>query len=190
MFKKLSIFTVILSGILLAGCANQQSASTQSAPKTEQSDKSSDTKTPKKSTKSTVATEKSNNTTDDEAENNTKNNDVSSGTTSQSSDDQTTSNTQNNNNKTNDSNTTDNSQSSQQTQTQQTVNLTTSDQAVEYLADQLSNTYDKTTTQYVANGKVTWDNVSGYQINIYTKNSDSPVGSYLVPANGQYFQIW
>jgi len=68
--------------------------------------------------------------------------------------------------------------------------VNSADQAVEFLADKLSSTYDKSTTQYVANGKVTWDNVTGYQINIYSKNSDSPVGSYLVPANGQYFQIW
>ena len=78
----------------------------------------------------------------------------------------------------------------QQDQTQQSVNLTTSQEAVEFLADKLSTTYDKSTTQYVANGKVTWNDVNGYQINIYSKNSDSPVGSYLVPANGQYFQIW
>lgn len=191
MFKRLSIFTVILSGILLVGCSNQQASSPQTSTKTEQTKKSS-TKAPKKSTKSATSvaddTQKTNTNSDTENDSST-----SKGTDNQSStSNQASTNSQNGNN-TND-NTANNNQSSQDqtTQSQQTsnVSLTTSDQAVEYLADQLASTYDKSTTQYVANGKVTWNNVTGYQINIYSKNSDSPVGSYLVPANGQYFQIW
>ncbi|WP_155832060.1 hypothetical protein [Companilactobacillus nodensis] len=54
----------------------------------------------------------------------------------------------------------------------------------------MSTTYDKTTTQYVANGKITWNNVTGYQVNVYNKDSDSPAGSYIVQANGQYSQLW
>lgn len=179
MFKRLSIVTLSLSGLLLAGCANQQSADLKtSSDKTEQTTSN----TPKKSTKSnqtTKSTKSTDETASSEKEDPSKESDSDQTQTQQ---DQTTSQT-----------TTDQTQDqsdNQQDQTQQSVNLTTSQEAVEFLADKLSTTYDKSTTQYVANGKVTWNDVNGYQINIYSKNSDSPVGSYLVPANGQYFQIW
>lgn len=188
MFKRLSIYTVILSGILLAGCANQQLAETQSAAKSEQTQKSTTKKAPKKSTKSADSSANNNDKDTSESAANSKADSNQETTGSQTAKSQTDNSNSSNSNTTN----SNDSQSSQdqQSQTQQSVNLTTSDEAVEYLANQLSSTYDKTTTQYVANGKVTWNNVSGYQINIYSKNSDSPVGSYLMPANGQYFQIW
>lgn len=190
MFKRLSIFAVIFSGVLLAGCS-QQSASTQSASSSDTATKSSSTKkakAPAKTTKSAPADTKSasdTNSSSDESKTTDSQNSSNNSNTNQTNDNST------NNNDTNDSSTTNNDQTSQSQGQQQTqVSLTTSDQAVQFLADKLSSTYDKSTTQYVANGKVTWDNVTGYQINIYSKNSDSPVGSYLVPANGQYFQIW
>lgn len=182
MFKRLSIVTLSLSGLLLAGCANQQSADLKtSSDKTEQTTSN----TPKKSTKSNQTTKstKSTKSTDETASSEkTDSSKESDSNQTQTQQDQTTSQT-----------TTDQTQDqsdNQQDQTQQSVNLTTSQEAVEFLADKLSTTYDKSTTQYVANGKVTWNDVNGYQINIYSKDSDSPVGSYLVPANGQYFQIW
>lgn len=182
MFKRLSIVTLSLSGLLLAGCANQQSADLKtSSDKTEQTTSN----TPKKSTKSNQTTKstKSTKSTDETASSEkTDPSKESDSDQTQTQQDQTTSQT-----------TTDQTQDqsdNQQDQTQQSVNLTTSQEAVEFLADKLSTTYDKSTTQYVANGKVTWNDVNGYQINIYSKDSDSPVGSYLVPANGQYFQIW
>lgn len=177
MFKRLSIVTLTLSGLLLAGCANQQSADLKtSSDKTEQTTSN----TPKKSTKSNQTTKSTKST--DETASSEKEDPSKESDSDQTQQDQTTSQT-----------TTDQTQDqsdNQQDQTQQSVNLTTSQEAVEFLADKLSTTYDKSTTQYVANGKVTWNDVNGYQINIYSKNSDSPVGSYLVPANGQYFQIW
>lgn len=177
MFKRLSIVTLSLSGLLLAGCANQQSADLKtSSDKTEQTTSN----TPKKSTKSNQTTKSTKST--DETASSEKEDPSKESDSDQTQQDQTTSQT-----------TTDQTQDqsdNQQDQTQQSVNLTTSQEAVEFLADKLSTTYDKSTTQYVANGKVTWNDVNGYQINIYSKNSDSPVGSYLVPANGQYFQIW
>lgn len=177
MFKRLSIVTLTLSGLLLAGCANQQSADLKtSSDKTEQTTSN----TPKKSTKSNQTTKSTKST--DETASSEKTDPSKESDSDQTQQDQTTSQT-----------TTDQTQDqsdNQQDQTQQSVNLTTSQEAVEFLADKLSTTYDKPTTQYVANGKVTWNDVNGYQINIYSKNSDSPVGSYLVPANGQYFQIW
>lgn len=177
MFKRLSIVTLTLSGLLLAGCANQQSADLKtSSDKTEQTTSN----TPKKSTKSNQTTKSTKST--DETASSEKTDPSKESDSDQTQQDQTTSQT-----------TTDQTQDqsdNQQDQTQQSVNLTTSQEAVEFLADKLSTTYDKSTTQYVANGKVTWNDVNGYQINIYSKNSDSPVGSYLVPANGQYFQIW
>lgn len=177
MFKRLSIVTLSLSGLLLAGCANQQSADLKtSSDKTEQTTSN----TPKKSTKSNQTTKSTKST--DETASSEKEDPSKESDSNQTQQDQTTSQT-----------TTDQTQDqsdNQQDQTQQSVNLTTSQEAVEFLADKLSTTYDKSTTQYVANGKVTWNDVNGYQINIYSKNSDSPVGSYLVPANGQYFQIW
>lgn len=177
MFKRLSIVTLTLSGLLLAGCANQQSADLKtSSDKTEQTTSN----TPKKSTKSNQTTKSTKST--DETASSEKEDPSKESDSNQTQQDQTTSQT-----------TTDQTQDqsdNQQDQTQQSVNLTTSQEAVEFLADKLSTTYDKSTTQYVANGKVTWNDVNGYQINIYSKNSDSPVGSYLVPANGQYFQIW
>lgn len=177
MFKRLSIVTLSLSGLLLAGCANQQSADLKtSSDKTEQTTSN----TPKKSTKSNQTTKSTKST--DETASSEKEDPSKESDSNQTQQDQTTSQT-----------TTDQTQDqsdNQQDQTQQSVNLTTSQEAVEFLADKLSTTYDRSTTQYVANGKVTWNDVNGYQINIYSKNSDSPVGSYLVPANGQYFQIW
>lgn len=177
MFKRLSIVTLSLSGLLLAGCANQQSADLKtSSDKTEQTTSN----TPKKSTKSNQTTKSTKST--DETASSEKEDPSKESDSNQTQQDQTTSQT-----------TTDQTQDqsdNQQDQTQQSVNLTTSQEAVEFLADKLSTTYDKSTTQYVANGKVTWNDVNGYQINIYSKDSDSPVGSYLVPANGQYFQIW
>lgn len=184
MFKRLSIFAVIFSGVLLTGCA-QQSASTQSATSSDTTTKSSSTKkAPAKTTKSAPTDTKSASDTNSSS-------DESKTTNSQNSSNNSQTNSDTNSNDTNNSNTTNNNQTSQnQSQQQSQVSLTTADQAVQYLATQLGSTYDKTTTQYVANGKATWDNVTGYQINIYSKNSDSPVGSYLVPENGQYFQIW
>lgn len=177
MFKRLSIVTLSLSGLLLAGCANQQSADLKtSSDKTEQTTSN----TPKKSTKSNQTTKSTKST--DETASSEKEDPSKESDSNQTQQDQTTSQT-----------TTDQTQDqsdNQQDQTQQSVNLTTSQEAVEFLADKLSTTYDRSTTQYVANGKVIWNDVNGYQINIYSKNSDSPVGSYLVPANGQYFQIW
>jgi hypothetical protein len=180
MFKRLSIVTLSLSGLLLAGCANQQSADLKtSSDKTEQTTSN----TPKKSTKSNQTTKSTKSTkSTDETASSEKEDPSKESDSNQTQQDQTTSQT-----------TTDQTQDqsdNQQDQTQQSVNLTTSQEAVEFLADKLSTTYDRSTTQYVANGKVTWNDVNGYQINIYSKNSDSPVGSYLVPANGQYFQIW
>ncbi|WP_201307028.1 hypothetical protein [Companilactobacillus farciminis] len=181
MFKRLSIVTLTLSGLLLAGCANQQSADLKtSSDKTEQTTSN----TPKKSTKSNQTTKSTKSTDETDSSEKADSSKESGSNQTQTQQDQTTSQT-----------TTDQTQDqsdNQQTQdqTQQSVNLTTSQEAVEFLADKLSTTYDKSTTQYVANGKVTWNDVNGYQINIYSKDSDSPVGSYLVPANGQYFQIW
>ena len=185
MFKRLSIVTLALSGLLLAGCTSQQSTDLKSnkGDKTEQTPSN----TPQKSTKSnktTKLTKSTDETSSPEKEDTSNGSDSNQTQSDQNQQDQTTSQT-----------TTDQTQNqtdSQQTQdqTQQSVNLTTAQEAVEFLADKLSSTYDKSTTQYVANGKVTWDDVTGYQINIYSKNSDSPVGSYLVPTNGQYFQIW
>jgi len=179
MFKRLSIVTLSLSGLLLAGCANQQSADLKtSSDKTEQTTSN----TPKKSTKSNQTTKSTKSTDETASSEKTDSSKESDSNQTQTQQDQTTSQT-----------TTDQTQDqsdNQQDQTQQSVNLTTSQEAVEFLADKLSTTYDKSTTQYVANGKVTWNDVNGYQINIYSKDSDSPVGSYLVPANGQYFQIW
>ncbi|MQS76671.1 hypothetical protein [Companilactobacillus halodurans] len=206
MFKRLSIFAVILSALVLGGCANQQSTETHSNAKSEQTPKStkkSAKKTPKKKKSARVANSTRSASTESEKESSNDSNSESNGnsasqSTSQSTDNQnsssnqSTSTNQNDNNNDTKNSTTDSSQDSQNqdSQAQQSVNITTSTQAVEYLADQLSSTYDKTTTQYVANGKISWNNTSGYQINIYSKNSDTPVGSYLVPANGQYFQIW
>ncbi|HIY91607.1 hypothetical protein [Companilactobacillus sp. HBUAS56275] len=201
MFKRLSLFTVILSGVLLAGCSSQQATSTKSNTGSEQTEKSTKKSTPEKSEGSdqSSSTSSSSDSSNDGKQtnsdsNDTNNNSNNSGTTKSSDSTQTDQSSTSSNDSNNSSNTnnTNNSQSSQnQNSTQaQGVNITTSDQAVSFLADKLSSTYDKTTTQYVANGKVTWNNVNGYQINIYSKNSDSPVGSYLVPANGQYFQIW
>ena len=183
MFKRLSIVTLALSGLLLAGCTSHQSTDLKTtSDKTEQTTSN----TPQKSTKSNKTT-KSTKSTDETSS--------SEEDTSNGSDSNQTQSNQNQQNQTTSQTTTDQNQNqtdSQQTQdqTQQSVNLTTAQEAVEFLADKLSSTYDKSTTQYVANGKVTWDDVTGYQINIYSKNSDSPVGSYLVPTNGQYFQIW
>jgi hypothetical protein len=145
-------------------------------------------KLPKKSTKSA-------NTSDTESDDSAKESTSSNSESSQNTNNNQSKTDQNSNDASNDSSTTDSKNSDQSTQNQQnqdqqSVSITTADQAVEYLANQLSSTYDKSTTQYVANGKVTWNNVNGYQINIYSKNSDSPVGSYLVPTNGQFFQIW
>lgn len=192
MFKRLSLFTVILSGVLLAGCANTQSASTAPSTKTEQ--KSTTKSAPQKSTESTKSS-----AADDS---NSNNNEDTSSSTATTKSNQNQSNNQSSNGGTSNSSSTSNNANNQATQNQQSqsqaqtttqqgaTNITTADQATAFLADQLSSTYDKTQTSYVANGKVTWNNVSGYQINIYSKDSTSPVGSYLVPANGQYFQIW
>lgn len=200
MFKRLSLFTVILSGVLLAGCSSQQATSTKSNTGSEQTEKSTKKSTPEKSegsdqsSSTSSSSDSSNDGKQTNSDSNDTNNSNNSGTTKSSDSTQTDQSSTSSNDSNNSSNTnnTNNSQSSQnQNSTQaQGVNITTSDQAVSFLADKLSSTYDKTTTQYVANGKVTWNNVNGYQINIYSKNSDSPVGSYLVPANGQYFQIW
>lgn len=199
MFKRLSLFTVILSGVLLAGCSNQQATSTKSSTRSEQTQKSTKKSTPEKSEKSDQSSSSSSNNS--EGTTNNSNNDSNSNSNSSSNNNTGTTNNGSDTTKTdqnttaNNSNGTDNTnnqstQNQDSTQTQQGVNIATADQAVSFLSDKLSATYDKTSTQYVANGKVTWNNVNGYQINIYSKNSDSPVGSYLVPANGQYFQIW
>lgn len=172
MFKRLFIVTLTLSGLLLAGCANQQSEDLKTSDKTEQTKTTSNT--PKKSPKTTKSKQSTEETTASQENNSTSD---ATKTQQDQATDQTTDENQNQ---------TDN----QTDQTQQSVSLTTAQAAVEFLADKLSTTYDKTTTQYVANGKITWNDVSGYQINIYSKNSDSPVGSYLVPEDGQYFQIW
>lgn len=185
MFKKISLVTVVLAGVLLTGCSQQSAPSTDSSTKTEKTQKSTKSAaTPKKSTNSVTTSDTNKASTNA----NTDSDSQKSATTATNSSD---ANSQATTDKSSDA-TTDTNTNSQQSQTSDTstVNLATSTQAVDYLATQLSNTYDKTTTQYVANGKVTWNNVEGYQVNIYSKNSDSPVGSYLVPADGQYFQIW
>ncbi|WP_125761478.1 hypothetical protein [Companilactobacillus hulinensis] len=191
MFKKISLVTVVLAGVLLAGCSQQSATQTDTGTKTEKTQKKSTAK--KSANNANSATTKTNDDSNQSSNDDSDTDSQSSYATTKSStasDDSNSSKTTGNNNSSN--GTTDNSTDQQSTQSnnQGTINLTTSDQAVNYLADQLSNTYDKTTTQYVANGRITWDNVQGYQVNIYSKNSDSPVGSYLVPANGQYFQIW
>ncbi|WP_195701518.1 hypothetical protein [Companilactobacillus futsaii] len=180
MFKRLSIVTVVLSGLLLASCTSQQSADLKTTgDKTEKTTSN----TPKKSTKSNKTTKSTKSTDETVSPEKKDTNNESDSKQTQNQQDQTT-------NQTTTDQTQNQSDNQQQDQTQESVNLTTSQAAVEFLADKLSTTYDKSTTQYVANGKVTWNDVTGYQINIYSKNSDSPVGSYLVPANGQYFQIW
>lgn len=206
MFKRLSLFTVILSGVLLAGCSSQQATSTKSNTGSEQTEKSTKKSTPEKSEKSDQSSSTSSSSNDDNQATNDDNTNSGSNSNSDRNGNNNTGTTNKNNDSTqtnqsstksdNNSNNTDtnNNQSSQNQNTAQSsqtgVNITTADQATSFLADKLSTTYDKANTQYVANGKVTWNNVNGYQINIYSKNSDSPVGSYLVPTNGQYFQIW
>ncbi|WP_125566790.1 hypothetical protein [Companilactobacillus insicii] len=185
MFKKISLVTVALAGILLAGCSSQSASSTDTNTKSEQTtQKGTKSSTPKKKS----ATKKDNQTNND-------NIDDSQGTDSNSQKDSTDNGTNSQTGTSTDKTTTtapnDNQSSDQNTQDSSNgVNLTTSDQAVEYLAKALSTTYDNTNTQYVANGKITWNNVTGYQVNIYSKGSDSPAGSYIVQANGQYSQLW
>jgi len=195
MFKRLSLLTVMLSGILLAGCANQPSATTRSASNSTQTQESSSSKKKSAVSKTKPSSSDDDVTSDSKVKNE---NDTDSGKTSsstsqgESSQQNTDNNTNTNNSSNTDSTNTNQTDQNQQSQTQQqgTTNLTNSAQAVTYLANQLSSTYDKTTTQYVYNGKTTWNDVEGYQVNVYGKDSDSPVGSYLVPADGKYFQIW
>ncbi|WP_125770668.1 hypothetical protein [Companilactobacillus furfuricola] len=186
MLKKLSITTAVLAGLLLAGCSNTQtSSSTQSKDNTEQmkstksnaSDSNANSSNQTKSAKDTES--------DDETTTNAKSTNQSGSQSDASAAD--TNSSAKSNQKTDASD----KSSTQADATQSNANVINSaSDATTFLGDKLASTYDKATTQYVANGKITWNNIEGYQVNVYTKNSNSPVGSYLVPANGQYFQIW
>lgn len=190
MFKKLSLSTALLAGLLLAGCSSNQAASSN-APKdkteqTQKSTKSADSN--KKSTRSATAND---NEKANDSENDEESADAAKNTNASSTNSTTTN---NNNDKTSNKSTASNSgqTSTQGSNSASNANATISSasEATQFLGNKLASTYDRTTTQYVANGKITWQNTDGYQINVYTKGSDSPAGSYLVTPNGQFFQIW
>ncbi len=186
MFKKLSLAATVLAAVTLAGCSSQQSSGTSDSNTKSEKTSSAPKKATKKAAVRSSAPATNNNTSNSEKEND----DASSQASGNNSKTTTGSGSTTTNGTNSDNNTTNNSGQSTQSNSQSSVNITTADQAVSYLGNALSASYDRSTTQYVSNGKVTWNNVEGYQVNVYSKDSDSPLGSYLVPANGQYFQIW
>ncbi|WP_099974037.1 MULTISPECIES: hypothetical protein [Lactobacillaceae] len=164
MFKKLSYIAIILLGVTVAGCSTQKD--------TESNNHATDVATAKKS----------NDNKPSSSSDNSKNNNESNDTAKSDDDSKSTDSAKNTNSSTTTSAKTQSTSSNQ--------SITTSDQAITYLADQLQNTYDRSTSQYLANGQTTFNGLSGYQINIYSKNSDSPLGSYVVSSDGRYMQIW
>lgn len=190
MLKKLSLTTAVLAGLLLAGCSNTQtSSSTQSKDNTEQTKSTKSNSSEAKSNADTGNQTKAAKDTDNDDEAQSSASDTKS--TAQSGTDSTSSTDSNSSSKSDAKTNTNDKSSTQSNSTQSSANVINSaSDATSFLGDKLATTYDKATTQYVANGKITWNNIEGYQVNVYTKNSNSPVGSYLVPANGQYFQIW
>ncbi|GKQ43471.1 hypothetical protein RD055328_13940 [Companilactobacillus sp. RD055328] len=169
MFKKFSIISLSVMGIMLmAGCSNQ-SSNTDTKPKTETTTKKSSSNKEKDESNTSSTDDKT--SAEDQSQKDNSSNDAVTNNNNVTNDNQTDTNTDNNTNN-------------------QQTNITTGTDAVTYLLGKLTNV-DKTKVSALYNGTITDDaGKSTYRINLYNKGESSPFAAYNVYADGTYTQVW